>query len=103
MLTLLGLKDDYQSDGGRVVEPLYDWAIPQSLRAHRETLLRLGDVYKQLHGVLRLVRDEHPQRVDQGARERLFDRRQHVYDDRGEDRGSDHPARHVGGADSNGA
>jgi hypothetical protein len=28
---------------------LYDWAVPQTMRAHRETLLRLGDVYKQLN------------------------------------------------------
>jgi hypothetical protein len=48
MLTLLGLKDDYETDGRAVVEPLYDWAIPQSLIAHRETLLRLAAAYKQL-------------------------------------------------------
>ena len=48
MMTLLGLKDDYQTDGRAVVEPLFDWAVPQTLRAHRETLLRLGEVYKQL-------------------------------------------------------
>ena len=49
MLTLLGLQDDYGHDGRAVVQPLYDWAVPQTLRAHRETLLRLGDVYKQLN------------------------------------------------------
>ena len=48
MLTLLGLRDDYETDGRAVLDPLYDWAVPQTLRAHRETLLRLGDVYKQL-------------------------------------------------------
>ncbi|MGB2952125.1 MAG: hypothetical protein WBB74_01890 [Gaiellaceae bacterium] len=48
MLTLLGLKDDYIQDGRTVVEPLYDWAVPQTLRAHREWLLRLGAAYKQL-------------------------------------------------------
>jgi hypothetical protein len=48
MLTMLGLKDDYQTDGRAVVQPMFDWAVPQTLRAHRETLLRLGDVYKQL-------------------------------------------------------
>jgi predicted transcriptional regulator len=31
------------------VQPLADWALPQTLRAHRETLIRLGDVYKQLN------------------------------------------------------
>jgi hypothetical protein len=49
MLTLLGLHDDYVHDGRTVVEPLYDWAVPWSLRAHRETLLRLGATYKQLN------------------------------------------------------
>jgi hypothetical protein len=49
MLTLLGLRDDYVRDGRAVVQPLFDWAVPQTLRAHRETLLRLGDVYKQLN------------------------------------------------------
>jgi len=49
MLTVLGLHDDYGHDGRAVIEPLYDWAIPQTLRAHRETLLRLGAVYKQLN------------------------------------------------------
>lgn len=49
MLTLLGLQDDYIHDGRAVVEPLYDWAVPQTLRAHRETLLRLSAVYKQLN------------------------------------------------------
>jgi len=48
MMTLLGLKDDYQTDGRAVVQPLFDWAVPQTLRAHRETVLRLGDTYKQL-------------------------------------------------------
>ncbi len=49
MLTLLGLQDDYVHDGRAVVEPLYDWAVPQTLIAHRETLLRLGAIYKQLN------------------------------------------------------
>jgi hypothetical protein len=49
MLTLLGLRDDYVPDGRVLLQPLYDWAVPQTLRAHRETLLRLGDVYKQLN------------------------------------------------------
>jgi hypothetical protein len=49
MLTLLGLKDDYVRDGRTVVQPLFDWAVPQTLIAHRETLIRLGDVYKQLN------------------------------------------------------
>jgi hypothetical protein len=49
ILSLLGLEDDYVHDGRVLLEPLYDWAVPQELRAHRETLLRLGAVYKQLN------------------------------------------------------
>jgi len=49
ILTLIGLKDDYGHDGRAVVEFLYDWAVPQTLIAHRETLLRLGAIYKQLN------------------------------------------------------
>jgi len=49
MLTLLGLEEVYVHDGRSIVEPLYDWAVPQTLRAHRETLLRLAAVYKQLN------------------------------------------------------
>jgi hypothetical protein len=48
-LSLLGLKDDYVGDGRVLVEPLYDWAVPQTLRAHRETLLRLAQAYKQIN------------------------------------------------------
>ena len=49
MFTLLGLADDYETDGRAVVEPLFDWAVPRTLIAHRETLLRLGAIYKQLN------------------------------------------------------
>ncbi|TMJ05087.1 MAG: hypothetical protein E6H01_03560 [Bacillati bacterium ANGP1] len=49
MLALLGLADDYETDGRAVVEPLFAWAVPQALVAHRETLLRLGAIYKQLN------------------------------------------------------
>src|SRR5262249_44903547 len=49
MMMLLGLHDDYLHDGRAITEPLFAWALPQSLRAHRETLLRLGEVYKQIH------------------------------------------------------
>jgi DNA-directed RNA polymerase specialized sigma54-like protein len=49
MLSLLGLQDDYLHDGRVILEPLHAGAVPQSLRAHRETLLRLGAVYKQLN------------------------------------------------------
>jgi hypothetical protein len=49
MLSLLGLSDTYAHDGRVLVDQLYDWAVPQSLRAHRETVRRLGEVYKQLN------------------------------------------------------
>ncbi|HEY0438080.1 MAG TPA: hypothetical protein VGC92_15680 [Phenylobacterium sp.] len=49
MLSLLGLQDDYVHDGRVVTDPLFAWAIPQTLRAHGETLSRLGDTYKQLN------------------------------------------------------
>jgi hypothetical protein len=52
MLALLGLKDDYAHDGRVLFEDLYDWAVPQSLRAHRETLIRLAQVYKQLNAAV---------------------------------------------------
>jgi hypothetical protein len=49
MLSLLGLQDTYVHDGRVLIDQLDAWAVPQSLRAHRETLRRLGDVYKQLN------------------------------------------------------
>jgi hypothetical protein len=49
MLMLLGLQDVYVHDGRTIIEPLYDWAVPQTLRAHRETLLRLAAMYKQVN------------------------------------------------------
>jgi len=49
LLTLVGLQEVYVHDGRSIVEPLYDWAVPQTLRAHRATLLRLAAVYKQVN------------------------------------------------------
>jgi hypothetical protein len=49
MLRLLGLDDTYVHDGRVLIEELEAWAVPQSLRSHRETLRRLGEVYKQLN------------------------------------------------------
>ena len=49
MLTLAGLKDDYAHDGRVLIEALDINATPQTLIAHRETLLRLGAVYEQLN------------------------------------------------------
>ncbi len=49
ILTLTGLKDDYAHEGRPLFEVAYDWAVPQTLRAHRETLLRLAQVFKQIN------------------------------------------------------
>ena len=49
MLNLVGLGDSYVHDGRVLIDELDASAVPQSLRAHRETLRRLGDVYKQLN------------------------------------------------------
>ncbi|MFL5946584.1 MAG: hypothetical protein ACJ74D_10255 [Gaiellaceae bacterium] len=49
MLGLVGLSDTYIHDGRVLIDQLDASAVPQTLRAHRETLRRLGDVYKQLN------------------------------------------------------
>jgi outer membrane murein-binding lipoprotein Lpp len=49
MLSLLGLEDTYVHDGRVLIDQLDASAVPQALRAHRETLRRLGEVYKQLN------------------------------------------------------
>ena len=48
-LELAGLKDDYVNDGRVLIEVLTDQAVAQTLRAHRETLLRLGVIYEQVN------------------------------------------------------
>lgn len=48
MMTLLGLTDDYQHDGRTIVELLDPSVLPQSLKAHSETLLALGQIYKKI-------------------------------------------------------
>ncbi len=49
ILELAGLKDDYINDGRVLIEVLADKAVAQTLRAHRETLLRLGSTYEQVN------------------------------------------------------
>ncbi|MFZ0883571.1 MAG: hypothetical protein WAN14_09240, partial [Candidatus Acidiferrales bacterium] len=49
MMTLLGLTDDYQHDGRTILELLNPNTLPQSLHAHSDTLLALGQVYKQIN------------------------------------------------------
>ncbi|MGA9887724.1 MAG: hypothetical protein WBQ31_09530, partial [Candidatus Acidiferrales bacterium] len=48
MMTLLGLTDDYQHDGRTIVELLDPNVLPQSLKAHSDTLLELGQIYKKI-------------------------------------------------------
>ncbi|HSB38014.1 MAG TPA: hypothetical protein VLD13_02905 [Gaiellaceae bacterium] len=48
MLTLLGLKDDYQTDGRAVTQIADENALPVSLRVHHPSLERLAASYKQL-------------------------------------------------------
>jgi hypothetical protein len=49
MLELAGLKDDYLQDGRVLIEGLNTEALPKSLKAHHETLLRLGAAYEQIN------------------------------------------------------
>lgn len=49
MMTLLGLRDDYQHDGRVLVEALKPSAIPNSMADHQSTFLRLARVYKQIN------------------------------------------------------
>jgi len=48
VLTLLGLKDDYETDGRTVTQIAHQNALPVSLRVHHPSLERLADSYKQL-------------------------------------------------------
>ena len=48
LLTMLGLKDDYQTDGRAVTQIADENALPVSLRVHHPSLERLSDSYKQL-------------------------------------------------------
>ena len=48
VLTLLGLRDDYNTDGRAVTEIANENALPVSLRVHHPWLERLGQTYKQL-------------------------------------------------------
>jgi hypothetical protein len=48
MMTLLGLTDDYQHDGRTIIELLDPKVLPSSLRAHSDTLLQLGQIYKKI-------------------------------------------------------
>jgi hypothetical protein len=49
LMTLTGLTDDYQHDGRVITEMLDESALPSSLKAHKNTLESLGQVYKQIN------------------------------------------------------
>jgi hypothetical protein len=49
MMYLLGLNDDYQHDGRVILEMVDPNVLSSSLHAHAETLLRLGQIYKQIN------------------------------------------------------
>ena len=49
IMYLSGLSDDYQHDGRVLMELIDPQALGHELHAHHETLLRLGQVYKQLN------------------------------------------------------
>jgi hypothetical protein len=48
ILFLSGLQDDYQHDGRVILETIDGSILPSSLHANFQTLLRLGQVYKQI-------------------------------------------------------
>jgi hypothetical protein len=49
MMYLLGLKDDYQHDGRVILEMVDPNTLSSGLHAHSDTLLQLGQVYKQIN------------------------------------------------------
>ena len=49
MMFLTGLKDDYKTDGRVILELLDRNNLPSSLHAHSDTLLQLGQIYKQIN------------------------------------------------------
>ena len=49
LMFLTGLTDDYQHDGRAILELLDPNILPSSLHAHSNTLLQLGQIYKQIN------------------------------------------------------
>ncbi len=49
MLSLLHLKDDYTDDGRVLFDFIDARYLPQSLRAHQETLRQLAEIYKEIN------------------------------------------------------
>jgi len=52
MLALLGLKDDYVTDGRVIAEWLEERALPQGIKRDRNSFVELAGVYKQLNAPL---------------------------------------------------
>jgi hypothetical protein len=50
MIYLTGLKDDYPHDGRVILELLDQQILNSALHAHSDTLLQLGQIFKQLDG-----------------------------------------------------
>jgi hypothetical protein len=48
IMQLVGLTDDYQHDGRVITELIDSSALPASLKAHRNTVEQLGQIYKQI-------------------------------------------------------
>jgi len=48
MMFLTGLKDDYEHDGRVILELMDNNILPKSLNGHSDTLLGLGQIYKQI-------------------------------------------------------
>ena len=48
LIFLSGLQDDYQHDGRVILETIDPLALPKTLHAHSDTLLKLGQVYKRI-------------------------------------------------------
>ena len=49
IMALTGLRDDYATEGRVLLEDLDQGALTQTLRAHHETLIRLGEEYSQIN------------------------------------------------------
>ncbi len=49
LMLLTGLTDDYQHDGRAILELLDPNILPSTLHAHSNTLLQLGQIYKQIN------------------------------------------------------
>jgi hypothetical protein len=49
MLSLVGLKDDYQYDGRVLAEELHRWALPDAIRDSGDDFVKLARAYKQIN------------------------------------------------------